>query len=98
MKSLKELVAHLVSSVEASDIDDTLLRDPDYISGMLQISALEKIPAYISDDQLEAFVDASEKSFKESTFKQFIPDYETFLRELEADFWAGVMLGDVEME
>jgi hypothetical protein len=60
--------------------------------------ALEKMPVYVPADQLEAFVNASEQNFKESTFKKFIPNYEQFLRELESDFRASVMLGDVDLE
>ncbi|MDR0281992.1 MAG: hypothetical protein LBI53_01350 [Candidatus Peribacteria bacterium] len=60
--------------------------------------ALEKMPNYVPGDQLEQFFDETEESFKESTFKKFIPDYEAFLYELESDFWASVMLGDVDME
>ena len=98
MTTLKELKQKINSVLASSEVDDEMLQDSEYVSAMLDMMALQKMPAYVPDDLLEAFVTESEQSFKESTFKKFIPDYEEFLRDLEADFWASVMLGDVDIE
>ena len=99
MNSLKELIKSINEQIQNSDFKyDDILGDSEYLEDILWIMALEKMPNYVQKDQLEQFFDETEKSFKESTFKKFIPNYEEFLRELESDFWASVMLGDVDME
>ncbi|MDR0369679.1 MAG: hypothetical protein LBH96_04125 [Candidatus Peribacteria bacterium] len=97
MNTVKELVSKINQDILSLRVSERL-KNPNYISSLLQSMALEKIVYYIPEDQLEEFVNESEKSFKESTFKKFIPNYEEFLRELEADFWASVILSDIGID
>jgi hypothetical protein len=98
MNSVNELIKKINTDLQTVEMEDKELKDPQYVADVIQFLALEKIPAYVPADQLETFFNASEQNFKESTFKKFIPDYEQFLRELESDFRASVMLGDMELD
>ena len=63
------------------------LTEKDVVAEVIQGLALEMMPKIVEKNKLEEFVNESEKSFTESTFKKYIANYPEFLDNLEQEFY-----------
>ena len=50
------------------------------------------MPNFIEKNKLEEFVESSEKSYKEETFKKYINNYSDFLDNVEQEFYNGLLV------
>ena len=98
MNTLKELVnkiyIDLQESVWIQQYPD--LTEKDVVAEVIQNLALEMIPNFVQKGKLEEFVDASEKNYKEETFKKYIDNYSEFLDAVESEFYNGLLVWLVE--
>ena len=89
MNSLKELLDKIYKDIQGSDI---IKEYPEYsdrklLGYELESIALDIMPDFVSEDKKEEFIDACEKSYNEVTFKEYIPNYQSFLKEVEGEFY-----------
>lgn len=94
MNTLKELVNKIYTDLQESD---WIKHFPDlskkgFIWDIIQSIALDMMPNFIEKNKLEEFVDASEKNYKEETFKKYINNYSEFLDAVEKEFYSGLLL------
>ncbi|MBR7036403.1 hypothetical protein IKI14_00605 [bacterium] len=50
------------------------------------------MPKFVEKGKLEEFVDESEKSYTETTFKKYITNYSEFLDSVEQEFYNGLLM------
>ena len=98
MQSLKELREKIYKDLQGTDWINQYpeLNEISTLSEYLQELALDMMPEFIEKDKLGEFVDASEKNYKESTFKEYIEDYNLFLDKVEEEFYNSLLLGLTE--
>ena len=94
MSTLKELVNKIYTDLQKSD---RIKQYPDltekaFIWDIIQWIALDIMPNFVHKDKLEEFVNESEKSYKEETFKKYIDDYSKFLDSVEQEFYNGLLM------
>ena len=58
----------------------------------VQNIALDIMPRFVEKNKLEEFVNESEKSYTESTFKKYINNYSEFLDAVEQEFYNSLLL------
>ncbi len=98
MQTLKELINKIYKDLQKTDriIQFPELWEIRTLSGYIQDLALDMMPEFVDKSNLENFVNESEKSYKESTFKKYIEDYSNFLNNVESEFYNSLLLGLVE--
>ena len=98
MNTLKELVNKIYTDLQKSDWIKQYpdLAEKAFIWDVIQWIALDIMPNFVNKGKLEEFVDESEKSYKEDTFKKYIDDYSEFLDGVEQEFYNGLLLWLVE--
>lgn len=98
MNTLKELVNKIYIDLQKSDWIEQYpdLTEKSFIWDMIQNLALEMMPNFVQKSKLEEFVDASEKNYKEETFKKYIDNYSEFLDAVESEFYNGLLVWLVE--
>lgn len=98
MNTLKELVNKVYTELQNSawikEYPD--LTDKSIIADELEDIALNIMPNFVPKDRLNDFVEASEKNYSESTFKEFIPNYSEFLTKVKDDFYKSLLVSLVE--
>ena len=94
MKTLKELVDKIYNDLQKSDWIKEYpdLTGKDIVSESAQNIALNIMPKFIEEWNLEEFVGESEKSYTESTFKKYITNYSEFLDNVEQEFYNGLLM------
>ena len=94
MNSLKELVNKVYTDLQKSDWIEQYpdLAEKDVVAEIIQNIALEIMPNFIEKNKLEEFVESSEKSYKEETFKKYINNYSDFLDNVEQEFYNGLLV------
>ena len=94
MNTLKELLNKVYSDLQKSDWIKQYpdLTEKDVVSEVIQDLALEMMPNFVQKGRLEEFVEESEKSYKEETFKKYIPNYSEFLNSVESEFYKGLLV------
>ena len=94
MNTLKELVNKIYSDLQKSDWINQYpdLSDKDVVAEIIQSLALEMMPNFVEKNKLEEFVEESEKSYKEETFKKYIVNYSEFLDNVEKEFYNGLLV------
>lgn len=98
MNTLKELLNKVYSDLQKSDWIKQYpdLIEKDVVAEIIQDLALEMMPNFVQKGRLEEFVEESEKSYKEETFKKYIPNYSEFLDKVEQEFYNGLLVWLVE--
>jgi len=98
MQTLKELIKKVHTEFLASDWSKEYsdLTDIHVLSDSLEAIALDTIADFIPKNKLNDFIEASEKSYTEETFKKFIPNYWEFLDEVENQFYQSLLVGLAE--
>ena len=94
MNSLKELIDKIYNDLQKSDWIEQYpdLSEKDIVAEIIQNITLEMMPKFVGKDKLEKFVEESEKSYKEETFKKYIDDYSKFLDSVEQEFYNGLLM------
>ena len=94
MDKLKQLVEKVYNDLQQSDRIDEYpeLTEKDVVADSIQDIALNIMPNFIEKSKLKEFVDASEKSYKEETFKKYINNYSEFLEAVETEFYQSLLL------
>ncbi len=89
MNTLKELFDKIYTDLQESDWVKQYpdLTEKDVVAEVIQSLALEMMPKIVEKNKLEEFVNESEKSFTESTFKKYISNYPEFLNNVEQEFY-----------
>lgn len=98
MNTLKELLNKIYTELQSTDWIEQYpdLAEKDVVAEIIQNIALEIMPSFVAKDKLEEFVESSEKSYKEETFKKYISNYSDFLDNIEQDFYKGLLMWLVE--
>lgn len=98
MNTLKDLVNKVYTELQTTDrvTEYPDLTEKWYVADELQFIALDIMPHFIPKNKLNDFVENSEKSYTEETFKNFIPNYEEFLKEVENQFYQSLLVGLAE--
>ena len=93
MNNLKELVTKVYKDLQESDWIHQYpdLREKAVVSDELQDIALDIMPNFVEKNRLEEFVNESEKSYKEETFKKYINNYSEFLDKVEEAFYKSLL-------
>jgi len=94
METLKELVNKIYTDLQESD---WIRQYPDlveksFVGEVVQSIALDMMPKFVEKGKLEDFVNESEKSYTESTFKKYINNYSEFLDTVEQEFYNGLLM------
>ena len=94
MNTLKELVNKIYNDLQRSAWIEQYpdLAEKDIVTDILQDIALDMMPSYVETGMLEEFVEESEKSYKEETFKKYIVNYSEFLDNVEKEFYNGLLV------
>lgn len=94
MNTLKELVNKIYADLQKSDWIKQYpdLTEKAFIWDIIQWIALDIMPNFVNKGKLEEFVDESEKSYKEDTFKKYIDNYSKFLDSVEQEFYNGLLM------
>lgn len=100
MNTLKDLVNKVYTELQATDRINEYpdLTEKWSVADELQFIALDIMPNFVPRDKLTDFVEASEKNYSESTFKEFIPNYEEFLNKVGENFYQSLLLSLVGEE
>ncbi len=98
MNTLKDLVNKVYTELQATD---RVKEYPDLtekwsVADDLQFIALDIMPNFVSKSKLSDFIEASEKSYTETTFKQYVSNYSEFLNEVENQFYQSLLIGLAE--
>ena len=98
MQTLKELIQKIYKDLKQTDwiIQYPELAKINNLSYYIQDLALDMMPEFINKDELKDFVDESEKNYKESSFKKFIPNYSDFLNHVESEFYSSLLFSLAE--
>lgn len=98
MNTLKELFNKVYSDLKKSNWikEYPELSEKKVLADQLEAIALNIMPAFVDEDKLEEFADASEKNYKEETFKKYIDNYSEFLDAVESEFYNGLLVWLVE--
>ena len=79
------------------EIDDACIFNCESINlDYIQDLALDMMPEFVNENELDIFVDESEKNYKESTFKKFIHNYSDFLNHVESEFYSSLLFSLAE--
>lgn len=94
MHSLKDLVNKIYNDLQKSDWIKQYpeLTEKSTVSDILQWITLDMMPKFVEKGKLEEFVDESEKSYTETTFKKYITNYSEFLNAVEQEFYNGLLV------
>ena len=94
MNTLKELINKIYTDLQKSDwiIQYPDFSEKDIVAEILQSLALEMMPNFVEKNKLEEFVNESEKSYTEETFKKYITNYSEFLNSVESEFYNGLLV------
>ena len=94
MNTLKELLNKIYTELQSTDWIEQYpdLAEKDVVAEIIQNIALEIMPNFIEKNKLEEFVESSEKSYKEETFKKYINNYSDFLDNVEQEFYNGLLV------
>jgi len=94
MNKLKDLINVVYNNLQESEWVNEYpeLKEMDIVSEIIQDIALEMMPDYVPRNKLEEFVDESEKSYNEKTFKKYVEDYSNFLDNVEQEFYAWLLI------
>lgn len=94
MNTLKELVDKIYNDLQRSDwvIEYPDLTEKDTVADIIQSIALDIMLSFVDKKELEAFVEASEKNYKEETFKKYINNYPEFLDNVEQEFYNWLLM------
>lgn len=94
MNTLKELINKIYTDLQKSDwiIQYPDFSEKDIVAEILQSLALEMMPNFVEKNKLEEFVNESEKSYTEETFKKYITNYSEFLNSVESEFYSGLLV------
>lgn len=94
MNNLKELINKVHEDLQKSDWIQQYpdLREKAVVSDELQDIALDIMPNFVEKNRLEEFVNESEKSYKEETFKKYINNYSEFLDNVEQEFYTELLM------
>lgn len=94
MNTLKELINKIYTDLQKSDWIKQYpdFSEKDIVAEILQSLALEMMPNFVEKNKLEEFVNESEKSYTEKTFKKYITNYSEFLNSVESEFYKGLLV------
>ena len=100
MNKLKELVDKIYLDLQSSDWikEYPELSKKRNVAENLEAIALDIMPDFVSEDDLEEFADECEKSYTETTFKKYIKNYSEFLNMVEQEFYNGLLIWLAEWE
>lgn len=98
MNTLKELVNKIYTDLQESDWIKQYpnLTEKSFVWDIIQWIALDIMPNFVKKDLLEDFVNESEESYTETTFKKYIIDYTKFLDNVEQEFYSGLLVWLIE--
>ena len=94
MNTLKELVNKIYNDLQETDWINQYpdLTEKSFVWDIIQNIALDIMPNFVEKSKLEEFVNESEKSYKEETFKKYINNYSEFLDNIESEFYNGLLM------
>lgn len=100
MNTLKELLDKVYLDLQASDWIEEYpeLSEKKNVADGLEAIALNSLQDFVSEDELDAFADESEKSYTEDTFKKYVKDYSEFLSYVESEFYNSLVMWLTEEE
>lgn len=98
MNTLKELFNKVYSDLQKSNWikEYPELSEKKVLADQLEAIALNIMPAFVDEDKLEEFADASDEYYTEETFKKYIDNYSEFLDAVESEFYNGLLVWLVE--
>ena len=98
MNTLKELLDKIYLDLQNSDWIKEYpdLSEKKNVADALESIALNSLQDFVSEDELDAFADESEKSYTEATFKKYISNYPEFLNNVEQEFYNWLLVWLVE--
>lgn len=98
MSTLKDLVNRVYADLQESDWIGQYpdFKEKSFVWDVIQWIALDIMPKFVEKGKLEEFVDESEKSYTETTFKKYITNYSEFLDSVEQEFYNGLLMWLVE--
>ena len=98
MNTLKDLVNRVYTDLQKSDWIEQYPNfvEKSFVWDVIQWIALDIMPKFVEKDKLEDFVNESEKSYNEATFKKYIMNYSEFLNNVEQEFYNGLLIWLVE--
>ena len=98
MQTLKDLIQKIYKDLKQTDriIHYPELSEIETLSDYIQDLALDMMPKFVNRNNLENFVDECEKNYIESTFKKFIPNYSSFLGNVESEFYNSLLFSLAE--
>lgn len=98
MNTLKELVTKIYTDLQESDWIKQYpeLTEKSLVWDIIQWIALDLMPNFVKKWQLEDFVNESEESYTETTFKKYIINYSEFLDNVEQEFYNWLLIWLVE--
>lgn len=94
MNTLKDLLDRVYNDLQNSDWIKQYpdLTEKKFVWDIIQWIALDIMTDFVEKDNLEAFVNESEKSYTEATFKKYITNYSEFLNAVEQEFYNGLLV------
>ncbi len=94
MGTLKELVNKIYTDLQESDWVRQYpdLTEKSFVGDIIQWIALDLMPGFVAKDKLEDFVNESEKSYTEITFKKYITNYSEFLNYVKKEFYNWLLI------
>lgn len=98
MNTLKELFNKIYSDLKKSNWikEYPELSEKKVVADQLEAIALNIMPAFVDEDKLEEFADASDEYYTEETFKKYINNYSEFLDNVESEFYNWLLVWLVE--
>ncbi len=94
MNNLNDLVEKVYTDLKSSDLikEYPELSKKRNVAENLEAIALSIMPDFVSDDNLDEFAEACEKSYTEKTFKKYITNYSEFLESVEWEFYTSMLV------
>lgn len=98
MQTLRELIQKIYNDLKQTDriVHYPELSEIRTLSDYIQDLALDMMPEFVNKNELDIFVEESERNYKESTFKKFIPNYSDFLNHVESEFYSSLLFSLAE--
>ena len=98
MNTLKELLDKVYLNLQNSDWINQYpdLSEKGVVADSLEAIALNIMPSFVDEKELEDFANKTEESYTETTFKKYINNYSEFLDNVEQEFYNGLLMWFVE--
>ena len=98
MNTLKELLDKVYLNLQNSDWikEHPDLSEKRVVADSLEAIALNIMPSFVDEKELEDFANKTEESYTETTFKKYINNYSEFLDNVEQEFYNGLLIWLVE--